>query len=162
MSGNVSIVRQLLEKGVSIHYNDLKSAINQNRFDTLRIMIEYKADVTLRGTRGQTLLFEAVWARNSDERIWNLLLDNGVDIDARSDFGMTALITAVERGRPKLVKLLVEHGADPTITDNDGKRAVDYIENTTREAELKALLEEYEAKWIAEHGEAASRGQSDV
>lgn len=154
MSGNVSIVRQLLEKGVSIQYNDLTRAINQNRYDALRLLVEYGDDVTLRGTRGQTLLIEAVWARNSNEPIWNLLLENGIDIDAMSDFGMTALITAVERGRPKLVRFLLEHGADPTIIDKAGKRAVDYIVSPVHESELKALLEEYEAKWIAEHDEA--------
>ena len=82
-------------------------------------------------------------------------------LDAVNVDGDTTLISAVDMGRPKLVKYLLEHGADPTITDNAGNKAVDYIGNSAQDSELKVLLEEYEVKWIAEHGEAASRRQSD-
>ncbi len=161
MNGNISIIRQLLELEVAIEYYALYSAIARDRFEALRLLIEYGGDVTLRGSRGQTLLLTAARRPNSHDPIWDLLLENGIKIDAVNVDGDTALISAVDMGRPKLVKYLLEHGADPTITDNAGNKAVDYIGNSAQDSELKVLLEEYEAKWIAEHGEAASRGQSD-
>ena len=42
--------------------------------------------------------------------------------------GITALILAAGWGNEELVRMLLEHGADPTITDNFGRTAKYYAE----------------------------------
>jgi hypothetical protein len=77
-------------------------------------------------------------------RTMNLLLDAGANINARvidsrtrtakltayiqgrDHEGKTALFAAAEAGWDKVVKHLIERGADPTVRDAAGKSAVDY------------------------------------
>ena len=47
------------------------------------------------------------------------ILSRGVDVDARNEHGMTALMRAAHNGREQMVRALLEHGADPNITRND-------------------------------------------
>ena len=53
-----------------------------------------------------------------------------------------------------MVRFLLKHGADPTIRDSTNRRAVEYLQKGPNEAGLRKLLNEAEAKWIAEHGKA--------
>lgn len=45
-----------------------------------------------------------------------LLLDQGVDIDARDEHGQTALMNAAHAGQEELARLLIEKGADLNVT----------------------------------------------
>lgn len=46
------------------------------------------------------------------------LLDKGVDANAANPYGGTALVYACDKGYPEIVKLLLEHGADPNFRNN--------------------------------------------
>jgi ankyrin repeat protein len=45
--------------------------------------------------------------------------------------GQTALFTAAEAGRTAVVKYLLEHGANPELRDDAGRRAVDVARGET-------------------------------
>lgn len=73
----------------------------------------------------------AVRKDNSSEVLWRVaesgepcalaeVLRNGIDIDAATVHGMTALMRAAAAGRSELVQLLLEHGADPNRSRRDG------------------------------------------
>jgi uncharacterized protein len=47
------------------------------------------------------------------------ILARGVDVNARNEHGMTALMRAAHEGHEQMVRALLEHGADPNITRND-------------------------------------------
>jgi hypothetical protein len=46
------------------------------------------------------------------------------DINARNEHGMTALMRAAYHGRVQLVRVMLEHGADPNVTRNDNFTAL--------------------------------------
>ena len=46
------------------------------------------------------------------------------DINARNEHGMTALMRAAYHGRVEMVRMLLEHGADPNVTRNDNFTAL--------------------------------------
>src|SRR5678815_1968851 len=46
------------------------------------------------------------------------------NINARNEHGMTALMRAAYHGRLRLVRVLLEHGADPNVTRNDNFTAL--------------------------------------
>jgi outer membrane protein assembly factor BamB len=60
-------------------------------------------------------LFEA--ARKGDVATVKALLDKGVDVNAKSDYGLTALGFAADNGHVEVVKLLLERKADVNATD---------------------------------------------
>jgi ankyrin repeat protein len=49
------------------------------------------------------------------------------DINEKHITGYTALITACKIGNYELIKLLLENGADPNITDNDNQTAIETL-----------------------------------
>jgi len=52
------------------------------------------------------------------------MLDRGVDVDAGSEIGATALSYAASRGRPEVVALLLARGADVNARNGVGKTAL--------------------------------------
>ena len=54
-----------------------------------------------------------------------ILIDQVVDIDALYD-GVTPLMEAAHYGNFEAVKLLLEHGADPAVMDDNCRIALDY------------------------------------
>src|ERR1041384_8578652 len=58
-------------------------------------------------------------AEDGDTDALAAILSRGVDVDARNEHGMTALMRAAHNGHEKMVRALLEHGADPNITRND-------------------------------------------
>ena len=56
-------------------------------------------------------------ARKGDLETIKSLLARGVDVNAKTNYGATALSYASDRGHIEIVKILLEHGADPNSTD---------------------------------------------
>ena len=71
----------------------------------------YAADVNAR-------LIEAV--RKGDTATVQALLDQGADINAKSEEGWTALIWAAQQGHTDTVQTLLAHGADVNAKDDHG------------------------------------------
>ena len=66
-------------------------------------------------------------ARTGDRARVATLLDGGVSVNTATKYGVSALGFAAERGHFEVVRLLVERGADVTITDSFyGSRPVDF------------------------------------
>ena len=56
-------------------------------------------------------------ARKGDVAAVKALLDKGVDVNAKTQYGATALSYACDKGHLEVVKLLVERGADVNVKD---------------------------------------------
>lgn len=65
-------------------------------------------------------------AAGHQAKITDMLIAAGADINAKTDNGNTALLTAVKAGKPRTVRFLLERGADASIADAKGKTALDY------------------------------------
>lgn len=69
------------------------------------------------------MLANAGYALDIDRRLARKFLSAGADVDAKDDFGSTALIVAAQHRRADLVKLLLSKGADSSITNCRGESA---------------------------------------
>jgi ankyrin repeat protein len=54
-----------------------------------------------------------------------LLVDKGADPNAKAQSGSTPLHTVAFTGDRASLDLLLKHGADPALTNNEGKTAAD-------------------------------------
>src|SRR5262245_31246155 len=83
--------------------------------ESVRVLLEHGADPNGRNDANATALMYAV----DDAAKTQLLLDHGADPNAVSDEGQTPLLIAVTRpGAAPVVKLLLAHGAKPTIQNS--------------------------------------------
>ncbi len=76
---------------------------------------------------GWSNLMHAVEQRRA-EVVAVLLKTKGIDVNARSVDGVTALHRAAALGLSDIAALLLANGADPTITDPRGRTAADYAQ----------------------------------
>jgi ankyrin repeat protein len=81
--------------------------------DSVQLLLEAGADPNIRNDAGATALLWAVDDRDKTR----LLLQAGADANARSNDGRTPLLSATSRvGSAEVVKLLLDHGANPSAT----------------------------------------------
>ena len=91
----------------------LMYAVLYSDADAVRRLLEAGADSNIRNDARATAL---MWAVDDPEKT-RLLLKAGADSNARSDDGRTPLLSATGRpGCGDVVKLLLDHGAKPSVT----------------------------------------------
>ena len=128
----VSAVQFLLKHGALVDAGDeklmtpLHYAAQEGCPKVARMLLEHGADVGLQNDIGQVPLHlvSGLTNKNEDERLVLarlLLTDSGADLNAQDVYGKTPLHCASHNGRPKIVQLLLAHGANPHAVDNQGR-----------------------------------------
>jgi outer membrane protein assembly factor BamB len=87
---------------------------------------------------------EELWAaaRNGDAKAVEALLAKGVDVNAKTSFGASALWFAAYKNQPGVVAVLLKKGADPNVRDRVwGAKPLDSAVNADGVEVLTALLE---------------------
>ena len=98
----------------------LLSTTNDNAYEIIKLLLQYSADVSP-DTNMATPLHYASY--NDNPQTINLLIDQGLDVNAQDKNGNTPLHCAKSflKENPQVIKVLLEHGADPNIRNKDGK-----------------------------------------
>ena len=105
---------------------DLDNAVAVDDVATVKYLLNDGANVNGKNPDGYgPLHFAAYYGRTESAR---LLIEKGADINRKSEAYGTPLIVAAYYGHKDFVKLLLEKGADTTVTDADGKTALNYAE----------------------------------
>jgi hypothetical protein len=121
-TGREAVVERLLALGADVGMGTEHGAAAahvaciDDHSSILARLLDAGAPINASSTYGWTVLMEATLCCAS--KCLKLLLDRGghmLELDATNRQRETALCIAVERQSPKMVRLLVEAGADPTI-----------------------------------------------
>ncbi|MEZ5040432.1 MAG: ankyrin repeat domain-containing protein [Saprospiraceae bacterium] len=99
----------------------LLEAIEDDKLDLVKFMIEKGTDVNAQNNEGWTPLMQAVEGGNMT--IINLLLEKGADINQQDKEGHTALFVAAEEGDMEITKMLIQKGAKVDIKTGEGWNA---------------------------------------
>lgn len=140
--GRIEIIDLLLANNADVNARDhsgrtpLLLAIAARWPEVARTLREAGADASVCTESGTSLLFAALERDDYETARWALV--NGVDVNARRIDAehTTALMLMASEGNLEMVELLLESGADPSVTNKDGKTAFDLA----RGAELKTRL----------------------
>lgn len=98
---------------------DIVKATQYGALDRVKELLEQDYDINYRDSENVTLLHWA--AINNRIEIVKYFLSKAVDVNAiGGDLKSTPLHWATRQGHLKMVVILVQHGADPTISDGEG------------------------------------------
>lgn len=115
--GAVELLRKL-----GARYGGLHEAVNANDVGRVLTLISRGVDIDVPNYAGTPLMIAAAKGFLGVTRI---LVDHGVDLEARSDFqGSTALHMAAVSGQPEIVEFLVARGAAIEAVDDQGRTAL--------------------------------------
>ena len=78
---------------------------------------------------------------------------DGVDVNAKSDEGWTALHEAAFEGRKEIVELLISNGADVNAKGESGRTPLDLATQSKRNLETADLLRKHGGKTTARRHE---------
>jgi ankyrin repeat protein len=105
-----------------INLNLISAAIEGND-EAVLSLIDKGADIDIKSDRtGQTPLMAA--ATYGHLTILNVLIEMGVDLNAKSKNGSTALMLAAAEGHTEIVITLLDKGADSNIKNTHGETAL--------------------------------------
>ena len=122
----------------------LHSAAYYGDLELVQKLIEYDADISAEDVDGRTPVFNASEGCRSEYRsVIRLLVDYGVDINARTRMGYVAtpLYAALIYGTPEAVRLLLERGANPNAQGNDGSTPLQIASDYGTPEAVRLLLE---------------------
>lgn len=148
-TGNVDLVKKLLNEGANVNYRDnsnkfiknrtpIHIAVNEGHGEVVKLLLDNGADFTARTSPGgMQPLHDAAYEGFKD--IAQLLIEKGADVNSRDRYGWTPLHTAVSRKHKDLVRLFIETGADLASKNSDGKTPFQVADND----EIIELLNNY-------------------
>jgi len=99
--------------------------------EMLTILFEFRdVNIDARNTLGQTLLIRAARASDCDSKLLKVILGMKPNLDLKDNNGKTALMYLALRWVEKaaMIKMLIEHGASTTITNDQGNTAREIAE----------------------------------
>lgn len=127
----------------------LHIAVASGRLTVVKHFIDLGADPNATDHLGRTAFFEI--SRSIDEESMSSivaeLIEAGGNIDkAEPQFETTPLMSAANAGDGKTIRILLHHGADPTLANRSGRLALDQLnesrlENDEQRDEIRKLLQ---------------------
>jgi len=133
-NGSKDIVACLLENNADInalnkfHQSPIMLAGRYGHCDVVEVLLKHGCELDRRDRNGRNVLMMA--ARNGHVLVVQALLGENVSVNLVDLRGKTALILMAENAILKTIrglKLLLQHGADARIDDDDGFCALDYL-----------------------------------
>lgn len=116
----------------------LHLAVRYGELSLLNLLLRLNPNLNQVNKSGETVLMIGI--RKKAERMTLMLLARPMDLDKADVEGFTALHIAVQNKDLKLVRLLLEKGADPIAETNDLQTPHDLAEGN---AQLQSLIQEY-------------------
>ena len=124
---DLNMIKLLLDRGADLHFADdvyVRVAAKQGNAELVRFFLDRGADPRSLSEMRENALHNASYV--NEPEVLEMLLAKHIEVNATQYTGKTALIIAASRGNLESVKTLLAHGADPNITDDQRKTALDY------------------------------------
>ena len=143
--GEEQFVRTLLEFGADPNIrcatgnSPLSRSVRARSSKCVRLLLEHGADIRFKNSLGFTALHYAAYYKD-DEAYLTPLLDFGLPIDEKDDYGWTALAATAEYDHVRSATALLHRGADVETRDKNGWTPLLRAVNSNSHGVLELLL----------------------
>ncbi|XP_063906156.1 ankyrin-3-like [Zophobas morio] len=149
--GTAAIRTLLVENGVDVNAKNkngmtpllLTCTSKYIRCDIVQILLNCGALINLMDEEHNSALHYASNSEEYNQLIINLLIKNGVDVNAQNKYGTTALQLACKNGVYGNIEILLEYDASIKITDENNQSALHYAleSEADKKCVIKLLIE---------------------
>ncbi|KAI9442915.1 ankyrin repeat-containing domain protein [Lactarius indigo] len=153
VEGHVKVVRSLLKCGVDVDVrgimgqSPLQLASRQGHLNVVEYLLRHGANANFRDVRLWTpLSYAATWGRLEIVRVL-LEPEYDADVNSQDEDGLTpihglllwaaTLYCSSQSDHPQIVRLLLEHGANPNIRDNRDRTPLHLVSSSHLELSLR-------------------------
>ena len=123
-TGKLELIKLLLDAGTSPNlisnkgkWNEtspLAEALYEGRWEIAKLLIQSGANVKYKSHEGQTLLMNVAGKEGPHQlEAAKFFIKKGVEVDAVSKSGFTALVASIQYSSPDFTKFLIKQGANP-------------------------------------------------
>jgi ankyrin repeat protein len=159
---NLNLMEWFLGKGAPVNVCDRygNSPLLISRFSKIKVelLLRYKADPNIQNNSGNTILHLLADGGHPEALdLLSLCIKNGAAVNHRNNEGATPLLKAFNHVDLKIMKLLLENGADPNILVADNKTLLDLAEMGGRKEAITLLRRygaQYNRSWFDRHPQA--------
>ena len=128
---NKETLQIIIEYGANVNAIDKNSrtalmlACQKGNVEAINVLLNAGADINIRNANGSACILFAVVGGCHKETL-QAIIDHGADINATNEDSRTALMIACVRGDVEAIHVLLNAGADSTITDTNGFTWIHY------------------------------------
>ncbi|XP_069778381.1 transient receptor potential cation channel, subfamily N, member 1 isoform X3 [Narcine bancroftii] len=150
--GHATVVKALLQKGAHVDaktkdcYTALHIAVQNCKPLVVQTLLGFGAQVQLQGGKAQETPLHIAAQVKDGEKVAEILLKSGADVNAQQENGETAMHIAARHGNLKMIQALMEEGGDLTWQSKAGENplhiAVQHCHVTVVEEILNYLTNE--------------------
>jgi ankyrin repeat protein len=140
---HTDIVKLLVEKGANVNAKNnggYTALMYTWKIEIVKLLLDKGARINDADKHGRTFFFYVAGTRGSNDLI-KLLLEKGVDVNAKANDDKTALINASYQGNAEIVKLLLENGANVNDKDVVGMTGLMYASAQSQAEVVKIIVE---------------------
>lgn len=158
---DLAYVKELIAGGADINAKDgegftpLMHAAGNGHKEIVELLLKRGAYAISTNRVGANALYEIVGYSPVEKArednfiaIVNLLIDNGIDINNQDKAGMTPLMRAASQGTEWAVKLLLERGANPFLSNWNNQTARELATQTVGFENIAETLDQAEIDWL--------------
>lgn len=109
------------------------------RLQTVKILLEYGAEINAKTQEGATALYYA--AQENQKEILQLLLEKGADINSQRSYGYAPLHVSALNGLVDICKILIENGADINIRSHNNSTPLYVATEHNKKETVEVLME---------------------
>lgn len=161
-----NIVKLLIEHGAYINYenSNLKNCLFflcnrediKDRYIIIKYLIFSGVNTSFGGFSKKPILLNLIKLSNLSKNELILLAKNTKNINKFNKYGKNILIYAIQKkyiniSKKDIINILLENGADPSLSNNEGLTPVDFL--LTTDPEYKIILEQLKKikKWSSHY-----------
>ncbi len=118
---DIARIEYLIAAGADVNYRDsygctpLHTACARAKPNAVKVLISLGADINAIDSASENALFYTMRLGGQNIAITEMLLDAGIDINAKNKYGCTVFGELIKAPQFKIIKLLIERGCDANI-----------------------------------------------